>query len=65
MHQSKYELRGGARAQFLSRALSDGLFLRTPQGLKPMDEPPQKPVQTLAELRTRLRIALGRDGAKR
>jgi hypothetical protein len=65
MQQSKYEIRQGPRAQFLTRALSDGLFLRTEQGLKPMDEPPQKPVQTLAELRTVLRSAFGRDGEKR
>lgn len=60
MKQSKYELRESKRGTFVSRDLSEGLFVNTPAGLKAYEPPRDKPVQLLIELREKFRRAFGK-----
>ncbi|MBJ95679.1 MAG: hypothetical protein CMP23_14550 [Rickettsiales bacterium] len=60
MKQSRYELIDGARATFVKRDLSEGLFVHTKEGLRPFAAPRQRPVQLLQQLRDKLRRELGR-----
>ncbi len=65
MQQSKYQLLEGKRGTFVKRSGSEGLFVNTPEGLKPFAPPRKRPVQLLSELRERLQRALGEKGASR
>ena len=48
MQQSKYELLEGERGTFVKRAFFEGLFVNTPEGLKPFAPPRKRPVQLLS-----------------
>ena len=64
MQQSKYELLEGERGTFVKRAFFEGLFVNTPEGLKPFAPPRKRPVQLLSDLREKFRRAFGGKGAR-
>ncbi len=65
MKQSRYQLLEGKRGTFVKRDLSEGLFVNTPDGLRPFAPPRNSPVQLLSELREKFRRAFGSKGVRR
>ncbi len=65
MKQSRYQLFEGKRGTFVKRDLSEGLFVNTPDGLRPFAPPRNSPVQLLSQLREKFRRAFGSKGVRR
>jgi hypothetical protein len=65
MKQSRYQLLEGKRGTFVKRDLSEGLFVNTPNGLRPFAPPRNSPVQLLSDLRDKFRRAFGGNGGRR